>query len=412
MTHEGSYPDLPEAQWRQQLFGFFEAILRTTDLREIVLALQKIAREGHLYEMVSQTIESQKISRHYFGDGSTLPHIMTGWDQLEELLQDGNFVYAPVGGHELAFHVAVAFQQLIVKSTDVKVIEFLGKRGLTLTSIGQKPNPLFINEWTHFKNMTQNYGALDDIAKVGQLRIFQILYSGLMNSTPTEYKNSADVNLNHMAGLFHLNNIGFFEQTTMAMASMQSQGKLQYFINNLLGVIQLLDAEDINSLKQVIYNLVSRAKAGDMAPLDMILDRLETAQNNNEGYQSIKDTLFHIFPAVNQVNVQPTGLLRAIVAITDRPKAFKKTLDNVMSDAEVSDGYALTVAANILRLNPTGLGSLKSLGETLFLNDNEGINPLGSAVSLMSDLYLKHPDEFSQIHKALVDYSNDPKLKP
>lgn len=406
MTHEGSYSELSETQWRQEIFSFFESVLRTTDVKEIILALQEIAKKGRLYEMLSQTIENQRVVLHYFGDGSTVPHIMTDWDQIEELMQDANFQYA-------GFHVALKFEQLVVNSAPMSVIEFLGKRGAEFTSLGHgKPNPHYVSEWTHFQNMIQNFAVLDEIEKNGQIEIFRTLYRGLQNATPFVYRAGGDVKLNHMAGLFHLNNIGFFEQATMAMASMQSQGKLQLFINNILGTIQLLENDDIQSIRQIIYNLVNRAKAGDTAPLDLIFNKLETAQNNKEGYQDIKDTLFHIFPALNQLGVRPSGLVKAVATITGHPQVFSAVFNRLIADSETPDGDGITFFSNILRLNPNGLLAFRKLGAIILLNDpSDGVNPLGSTSVLLSDLYLKHPDEFTQVRENFVAYLNDPRVK-
>jgi len=107
MTHEGLILIFLKLNGVKKYFLFWSC-LKNTDIREIVLALQQIAKEGRLYEMLSQAIENQRVVLHYFGDGSTVPHIMTDWINWG-ISSRCEFVYTPVDAIHLGFHVAVSF---------------------------------------------------------------------------------------------------------------------------------------------------------------------------------------------------------------------------------------------------------------------------------------------------------------
>ncbi|CAM6001615.1 unnamed protein product [Sphagnum balticum] len=301
---EGSYPRISNREWRNQIFAFISTFLDTADLSSFVSALQDISSRPQTAAFLKNAIEEQKVTRHYFADGHFVPHIVTLWDQLEELVQDANFNFnlrpAP-----LSFHVGVNFELTVVKSRnipyDMWIQKYVAIAGMNAAKLAGQ-----FQESANFKNMLENYDGLEEISNNGDILIFQRLYQALYDATPPGDRDR-DATHNHMAALFHMNNIGFFQGLSMALASAKAQGHMDVMVSGLLGLTRLIGPNDIEPLRETLQALLQQPKGGGPAPLDILLQKIAVVQASGKGYENFKDAFFHLVPALVRLNVKPTG---------------------------------------------------------------------------------------------------------
>jgi len=144
---------------------------------------------------------------------------------------------------------------------------------LTMAKIGRGVSALFQKkrEENHFKNMVSNFGSLIHIADNGNLRIFPETLPALYNATPSKYKDKADPAVNHMASLLLINNVQMFANLTLALKNAKDQGTVDNIVNNLMGIVLIMGPNDVEALRQTLTALVTRAKKGNPAPLDLLL---------------------------------------------------------------------------------------------------------------------------------------------
>jgi hypothetical protein len=157
-------------------------------------------------------------------------------------------------------------------------------------------------------------------------------------------------------------------------------------------------------------SLVTRAKAGDITPLEVMLNKIETAQSDKAGYKNIKDALFHFLPAMAQVGINPSGVIKGVHILVNRPSIWENVLDSVVEDGKNPQGSALRIFSNTLTLRGPDLQVFRKLLSLLFLDDVSRDNSLEDMAALLSDLYILHPKEFSQARTAMEAYLNDPRV--
>jgi hypothetical protein len=404
---EGSYPPYDDTAWKNDLIGFLQDMLRTTDLRELILALQDIARTMHPAKFLSEAIDDQHIVLQHDDEGNTHVHILSLLDQLEELTDSADFTFSVLGFN--VGHVGVKFQLAVAKATDL-VAEMEHQH--TLTKLGLDAANLFHKhrEADHFKNMLANYDGLSKIAASGDLRIFQRLYQALYYATPNSDKNKADAKLNHMAALNRVNRLGMFQNLTMGLASAKRQGQLETIVNGLMGLTLLIKDNDIEPLRQTIAALLQQARGGNTAPVEYLLDKLLSVQQNPQGYAEFKDALFHVVPALYRLNVDPTGLFKAMPAVVAQPRTFHDFIDAFIADTEDPAGSTFKIGANMMIVDDATMNSFRDVAQLTMSDEPGGENDLPAAIAMVSDGYAFRPDEYSRLWQTWKTYVNDSRV--
>jgi len=271
----------------------------------------------------------------------------------------------------------------------------------------------------HFKSMLSNFDGLQQIADDGNLRIFQRIYRGLYNATPDGDKRSTSPRVNHMATATRVDHIAMFQNLVMALSNAKTQPwpghpgmtQLDQIVGAVMGFTLLIQQKDIPLLRAAIASLVAKAKKGDVSPVELMLNKFLTIQQNPQGYQELKDALFHFVPSLNRLQIEPTGLIAAIPALTTQPLAWNDLMDKFLRDASTPKGNILTVGANIRDLNDARVNSLRDLA-ILILGENPTTHEtyLPAAASLFSDGYAVRPADYSKVWQALNVFGNDPRV--
>ncbi len=404
LYEEGPFFRLSDKEWKAQIVGFFRAMLRSTDLKANVHALQDIARDTKqsFTKFLSDSIDDQRVVLHYGRNGQLALHIVTQLDELELLVVNSEFDVLQIPS------VSMDFKQGVADSEDLMGML---KTKNTLLSIVQHVPFIGDERLRRIKNMLYSYDALYESAANGNLKIFQRIYRALKASTPAKYRDSKNPVLNHMGILDNLNNVQIFSGMVMGLSNAKRQGKLEQIVDGFMGCLLLLEDKDIDVLRDVMLYITAQSEAGDDSPLDQLLDKLLTLIQNPQGYQEFKDSLAYLAPGLMRLGVEPTGLLKSVPAFIKQPVTWNRILDKVISEAQNPKGMVSTLANNLVAVDDKSLESLREVMAVMFLDDPKtGANHFPDLVSGFSNGYAKRPDEYDQIITAFRLFNNDPRV--
>jgi hypothetical protein len=369
---EGPYIDLNPADWTSKLTEFMQGILAPGILENLIKALSDISDAYDVPKFLKDAADSQRVAIHINRSGEWHAHIQSMLDQVETLLENSQLDIPGVGD------AGVWFMKSVANSTNLPVqmnIEHevlkVGFDAARFAGDDYKARAL--------QNMLFNYQAVSELAKSGNLQIFQKIFKS---------------SLSQLSSFRSLSDIGMFESLTVGIESLKEQGNLNLFINSLFGESHLISPEGVAWLRKDLESL----------KLNQVIDLITKANEDPTGYQNFKDSLFQFIPAFYSLKVDPKILFEILAQILSEPAIWDHAAKNIVSDLQKSKGLFLTTGLNISAMSEE---SRSSLSRILIKNDSEIV----AATALLAQSFAKQGADFDLAIVAFQLWMNDERQK-
>lgn len=405
LYEEGPYKNYSNEQFRNILVEFFNDLTRGDDLKEFILALKDISKKfPNFSEVIVDMITNHKITRYIDKDGDLRLRIVSQIDQLESLVLDGDMAIK-VLGIPAVNHVATKFQIDIAESKNLEktIDEQFGLISKAkLVTVGD----------THRRvlNLIENFEVLRELVASDRLKIFQRLYRGLYDATPEEDRRVQDPKKNHMGALNALNKVGVFQAMTMGLSHAKAKGVSRKIVNSVLKLAELVNEEDIPLLKSALQILLEK-QGSQTTPLGDLIDKLLLSSKQSEGYNNLKDGLFHLSVGLDKVFVKsPTALLRSLPTILDRQGSWNDLIETLIEDLESSDGAIIKVGANLIGITEGQAKHLQNLVESISVETPQNKNELSKIINMFQEVHDQNAEAMVELQRALKKYKADPKV--
>ncbi len=399
MYTEGPYKRYTKEEFRTEIVGILNDLLRTTDLEEFIAAFQDFARDRQVFDFLKDLSSKQMVVQNHVGD-KTFVHIETGLDALENLVLNSDFGYLYVT------NIGVTFQLSVVKSTDfpaTMVDQFNQlKMGASAARIfGPK------SKYNEFQNMINNFPILDYIAANGEMKVVQRLYRSLYNATPSNHRDDTDPTSNHMGMLFRFHRLGFFQNLSMAIQQTGAQGLSDSVIKTVVDFALKLKPQDIPLVRQSVQILVNQVRvAGDSSVLIRAIDQYWNMQQDPASFEKFKTHLMHLGLAEENYIDKLSLVIKLLPTILNQKNTSMALVDTFFDDLKKDDSTAYRWSANLLRLGKSSGASFKEFISKIMDQPNTG-----DVLNLASDVYDQNSKSVGILSSELKAYFNDRRVQ-
>ncbi|MCC6278060.1 MAG: hypothetical protein IT289_09115 [Oligoflexia bacterium] len=402
----GLFARLTKAQWIEHIYLSARESLRTTDLKEMISALQDITKNFDIVKVLTNAVNDHRLVNNYDRELNRIMRIQTQLDQLEALVQVSD-IDIPVG---FINHVGTDFQLAIVKANDLSSEMKKQKEKLDL---GISVHGIDKRRSFYLRNMRENFPALQEWADNGNLRIFQRVYRALYNATPAQFRDKDDPVNNHMGSLNRANLIGLFDALSLAVPHLLQSGQLEVAVQGFKSLVHQIQPQDIEPLKAVIDAFTTKVQGSGISPLEQMLLRIrQLYETDLTKYDSFKDTLFHLFINASRTRGTMTALLQGLPLVISKPAVFDACLDFLMEDMVNSDGRLMRLGSRLWQSSDGDWERLRALSQIIFeAKTTRGDFALPYAMSVVSHSYNSKTSDFQGWIDRFKQFKQDPRVE-